>query len=329
MTEQGLSRSRLADLYYDLMHKERNKIFNTKVDEIGKSQLIQSIITHDKLTSYAIPAIYMKGTNSFYEDYTYTSFAVHSDGLLADIRLEWKFLDDQYLTLVEKCRLISKSRLVKYNGGTGQAAVTPYENAIDRRVLKYHSNYHYEFLYYVQEYGFIPQQIYLDLPDKFSEFKLTDEEFDTLTQLQNYYPNKLDYESSVNLDKFLRHHNADISTTINLYKKLHDILDEISELKNTKLAIQRTFDIDSLFDIISTEPKDEYSADNNDILYDKQKLNIEEQIRPITDWQVDDRSEFSLPQEEDLEFVYEYNDNQSLGSDYDYADMDCDILYGT
>jgi hypothetical protein len=122
------------------MLKERSRVYNSKIDEIGRNHLIQTIISHDKFKTYAIPEIFMKGTNSFYEDYTYTSFAVHFGGLLKDIELEWKFLDSQELTIIEKCRLISKSRLIKYGGGLGSATITPIDDLIDRKILKYHVN---------------------------------------------------------------------------------------------------------------------------------------------------------------------------------------------
>jgi hypothetical protein len=330
MTEQGLVRTRLADLYYDLSWKERKKEYKKKCPEISKSQIIQNIISKDIFTSYAIPESYMKETNSFIEDYTFTTFTVHWTGLLNDLKIEWKYLDKQDMTIIEKCRLIAKSRLCKYTGGLGCEAIIPLDGVVDRKVLKYYNDYIYSFLYYVQEYGYIPEKIYLELPDKFETFNLSEEEFDTITKLQNFYPRDLDHESSKNLDYFLRHHEVNIDDTISLYKKLTNILLELRELKNYRLFIQKTTEIDELFMIVATEPK-EYSEETNDIS-DFEREEISKQIKIIADQKIDvNLEEIEILDENcsDLEFIYDVNDNESLGSDYDYGDMDTELLYWT
>jgi hypothetical protein len=328
MTEQGLIRSRISDLYFDLLLRERSKVYNSKIIELGRGQLIQSIISYDRFKSYAIPEAFIKGTNSFFEDYTYTSFSVNFGGLLKDIQLEWKYLDDQELTLIEKCRLISKSRLIKYTGGLGCEAITPFDDAVDRKVLKYHNNYMHEFLYYVYEYGYIPERIYLELPDKFDQFNLSESEFDTLTQLQNYYPKLLDHESSFNLDRFRRYHNLEIQEMIKLYKKLDVILKRLDKASsNKRLIVKKTFDIEDLFHIVAEEPK-EYSKETDDNSDRAEVNDIEIEILP-NDEISSSSEEFSrLQDDEHLEFVYDVSDDSSYGSDYDWGTMDCDILYG-
>lgn len=324
-TEKGLTRSRLADLFFDVLAKERNKVYKSNIPEISRSDIMKSIISKDVFTSYAIPKAYCMLTNQFTEDETYNALKFRSTGIVEDMKIEWKYLDNQELTILEKCRLISRSRLIKSPGGVLYMTILPDKKVIDRKVLKYYPDYRFSFLYYREEYGAIPSKIYLDLPDKFDALKLTEQEFDLFTELQDNYPTFLDLESSKNLDRFIQHYNMEFHDIIELFKSLKRMEEVRDGNERLRIVIKHTLEVDNLIELLVTEPKEEYSV--NDI--DMDELENIEIIQLDYDEFLDEESivdENALASEE-IEFVYEYHDTGPWDPEDSDAEYEEDDIY--
>jgi hypothetical protein len=332
MTEKGLHRSRLSDLYYSLQLKERLKAYNTDYPEISREKVYEEVLDEHDLKCFAIPIQYCDPCYNYVEDETYTSFRVEGSSLVDDIGLEWKYLNNQELTLREKCRLISKTKLICSPNGRHTETVSIPKDLVDRSVLKYYNNYHYMLLYYHYEYNFIPKRFYMKLPDRFVKYNITDQEFDYITEIRDSFPKKLDATSANNLDWFARVTNLPMETLVTVYKALSTAIGivEDNDMKGYRIIVNKTRDVDRLFDMIYETPLEENTPDHNDIACHKEEP-VTGEIQFTFDMKafMEECEERSQATPEEAEFVYEYHDHISWGSDDDYLDMEAELYYGS